>query len=151
MLAINNKTEKIVYRFNPKLAINKTSFTVEENGRYRVCAQRLKSKVTTGKKVYVKINVESENSTDKNLDKALKNTDLNPITEKINKIISKSQNIIDNQKKETEIEDAFSTMQMSYTSNFITFACVQILAVLVIGIYHIYSFRKFLISNNLME
>lgn len=101
--------------------------------------------------MYIKINIESENSNNKNLDKALKNTDLNPITQKINKIITKSKNVVENQKKETEIEDAFSTMQMSYTSNFIIFAFVQIVAVVLIGIYHIYSFRKFLISNNLLD
>lgn len=97
------------------------------------------------------MNIESENSEEKNLDKALKNADLNPVTEKIRTIITKSQSIVEAQKQETDIEDAFSSMQMSYTWNFVIFACVQILGVVAVGIYHIYSFRKFLVNNNILE
>lgn len=150
-IVYNDKTNTVKYKYTAKRSIVKTSYTVEEQGKYRVCASRAKTKAFSGKKIFIKMSVESESSGGKNLDNALKNKDLNPVVEKIDQIISKSKSIIESQKMETDIEDAFSTMQMSYTWNFVVFACVQILGVIAIGIYHIYSFRKFLQNNNILE
>lgn len=151
IVIINEKSNSIVTRFTPKKLSNKNSYTIEENSKYRICAQRSRMQAFSKKKLFLKMNIESENSEEKNLDKALKNADLNPVTEKIRTIITKSQSIVEAQKQETDIEDAFSSMQMSYTWNFVIFACVQILGVVAVGIYHIYSFRKFLVNNNILE
>ena len=147
----NDKTNKTIFKFNPKKIKNSNSYTIEDNGKFRICVYRPRLKGITSVKILLKMKVITENTEGKNLDKALKDKDLNPITDKINHIIDKSNQILISQKKETEIEDAFSNMQISYTWNFVLFAILQIIGVLIIGIYHIYSFRKFLISNNMID
>lgn len=92
--------------------------------------------------------IDSDTSEEKNLESAIKHHELNPVTEKIDKIIRKSKLIIEAQKQETEIEDSFSMIQLNYTWNFIVITVVQIAVVLIIGIYHLYSFKKFLYSND---
>lgn len=99
----------------------------------------------------MKLVIDSENSDEKNLDDAVKHHDVNPVVEKIERIISKSKAITEAQRLEIDLEDQFSTLQMNYSSNFITFAIVQVIGVLIVGIYHIISFRKFLISNRIIE
>ncbi len=140
-----------MHKFFVKNLTNALSFTIEDQGKFRICVTR--PRVIGGKdvKVFLKMVVISENSDGKNLEKALKTKDLNPISSRINHIIDKSKQIIESQKKETEIEDAFSNMQISYTWNIVLFACLQIFGIVVIGIYHICSFRKFLINNNMLD
>ena len=96
----------------------------------------------------MKMIIDSDTSEEKNLESAIKHHELNPVTEKIDKIIRKSKLIIEAQKQETEIEDSFSMIQLNYTWNFIVITVVQIAVVLIIGIYHLYSFKKFLYSND---
>jgi hypothetical protein len=147
----NDKTNKVLFKFNPKKIKNSNSYTIEDNGKFRICVFRPRLKGINTVKVMLKMKVITENTEGKNLDKALKDKDLNPISDKINHIIDKSNQIIISQKKETDIEDAFSNMQISYTWNFVLFAVLQVIGVLIIGVYHIYSFRRFLISNNMMD
>lgn len=148
---IKEDSSEIVSRHIIRKIQGKFSFTVDDSAYYKICAQNVSYHAFGKRKVYMKLVIESENSDEKNLDEAVRHHDVNPVVEKIERIISKSKAITEAQKLEIELEDQFSTIQMKYSSNFITFAVVQVIGVLLVGIYHIFSFRKFLISNRIIE
>ena len=119
---------------------------------YRICVQNTnQSGLPKSLKLFMKLSIDSDTSENVNIENAIKHHDLNPVTEKIEKIIDKSKIIVEAQKQETEIEDAFSMIQMNYTWNFTLISIIQIFVVVVVGLYHIYSFRKFLYNNNIID
>ena len=95
--------------------------------------------------------IENDTTDEINLHKVIKTEDINPVTEKINKIINKAQNIIQKQSLELASEDEAYINQQNYSKTLIYFTVFQILIVALIGIYHLYSFHNFLISNKVIN
>lgn len=147
---INDGNNKQIYKLNPKKLENFQSFTVEDDGKYKVCIHRPRLIGISKMNVYIQMNVITDNTIEKNLDKALKDRDMTIITDKIGYLIEKSRRVIEYQEKEVEIEDAFANMQVTYIKDFVLFAFLQIFVIVCIGSYHIFSFRKFLINNGML-
>lgn len=147
---IRDESDSEVQSFSLNKISGKQTFHIKDNGMYRICAMNINPKLFKNQ-IFLKMQIESDISGEKNVDNALKHHELNPVTEKIDKIISRSKNIVEAQKQETEIEDSFSMIQMNYTWNFTIISIIQIFVVIFVGLYHIYSFRKFLANNNLID
>lgn len=120
----------------------------KNEAKLRICIHR--DHTYDNKTINVKLVIISENSVHKNIDKALKNKDIDPITEKIEEIISKSNQILLSQNEESLIEDEFSTNQIELINNFVLYAGIQVGVVLLIGVFHIFSFRRFLVKHDML-
>jgi hypothetical protein len=117
----------------------------------KICAQNFVSSWWGNNPLYMKLKLESDATEEYNIENAVKTHDINPVTMKINTIIRKAKKIIKKQVSETEKEDQSYNLQSQYSKTFISFTIVQILIVLLIGVYHIYSFRNFLIANQVIK
>lgn len=139
--------------FTPKTESGKTSFIISDPGIYKICAIKSDTVDNTENKkfdkLFIKLNIGSDIE-EKDLSSAVKMDEVSPVSSKINSIINKSKFILQSQKQEAEIEDSFSMMQMSYTSKFTIICIFQIVVVIIVGLYHIFSFKKFLENNNLL-
>lgn len=135
----------IVRSFNGKF-----TFTVEKDGNYKICSQNILSTWMANKEMFIKLKIESDTTEELNISQAVKTEDINPVSDKINKIIRKAQKIVNKQIVERQKEDTSYQMQQDYSNTFISITLIQIVIVLLIGIYHIYTFRKFLVNNNLI-
>jgi hypothetical protein len=146
---LNEEAEEISRHIIRSLT-GKFSFTVEKGGNYKVCAQSLVSYWMDNRKIFMKIKIESDATEEFNLQNAVKKEDVNPIANKINQIIRKAEKIIQKQHKETQNEEEYYNLQQKYSKLFISLTVIQILIVLVIGFYHLYSFRNFLLTNKVI-
>jgi hypothetical protein len=103
------------------------------------------------KPVPMKIVIKSDTTDEVNLKKAIKEGDIANLGSKINKIIEKTERIINFQKREAEIENSTATIQIQYTRSFVYLTIIQIIIILIVGVYHIFAFRKFLIRNYIIN
>jgi hypothetical protein len=97
------------------------------------------------------IKIKSDTTDEVNLKKAIKEGDLNNVANKIDKIIQKTEKIIKFQKSEAEIENTTATIQIQYTKTFVMLTVAQIVIIIVVGLYHIFAFRKFLVRNYIIS
>lgn len=81
-----------------------------------------------------------------NISTAIKNTDLNPVKEKVQKIITKGERLIKSQEGELHHEDEAAKKQMEYVSYYYSMAVFQVVIVVALGLYQIFSFKKFLLD-----
>jgi hypothetical protein len=72
------------------------------------------------------------------------NEDVNGVTTKINKIISSARKILETQASEIKGEDLNYNLQNEYSKTLVTFTIIQILAVTLVGVFHLFSFRNYL-------
>ena len=129
----------------------KFSFTIDHDATYKICTQNVVSSLFREKVVFMKIKIENDAQDEVKVENLIKKEDINPFTEKIEKIIRKSEKIIKYQATDFFDEDTIFHLQKEYTGSFIIFTVFQILIVIIIGVYHIFSFRKFLISNKVIN
>lgn len=148
---IRDDNNKVINYYALSKIKGKYIFNITDIATYRICAVSTKPRLLKGKEIFIKMNIDSDSAMDKTLENAIKQHDINPVAEKIEKIINKSKIIVEAQKQETEIEDTFSMIQMNYTVNFTIISIIQIIVVVIVGLYHIYSFKKFLYNNNLLD
>jgi hypothetical protein len=99
----------------------------------------------------MKIRIKSDTTDEVNLKRAIKEGDLNNVSNKIDKIIQKTEKIIKFQKSEAEIENNTANIQISYTKTFMLLTVAQIVIILLIAFYHIFAFRKFLVRNYIIS
>ena len=85
-----------------------------------------------------------------NLRDAIKTHHLNDINNQTSAIISFGNNIISKQNVELGDEDHFATMQLSMVENYNLMVCIQLIVMILLSFYQIWSFKKFLIANNII-
>ena len=146
------ETRDLISRHIIRQLSGKFSFTVDNDGSYKICTQNIVSSwIKNNKRIYMNIKIETDNQDEVDLNKIVRKEDLDPISDKINKIIKKSQKIIRKQANEIQSEDETYLFQQSYTKLFVLLTIIQTIVVLVVGLYHIISFRKFLISHKVIS
>lgn len=97
----------------------------------------------------MKVETDSQHEVDVN--KLVKKEDLNPMAQKMDTIIRKAEKILKKQNSEFEREDESYNLQQYYSQALVYFTIFQIIIVLLISIYHLYSFRTFLITNKVIN
>lgn len=84
-------------------------------------------------------------------DNAVKTKDTLNVSEKINLMIKNSKKIIDDQIRDSKMEDLSSNSQMDYSRSLIFFTVIQIILVIGIGLCHFISFKNFLINKQIFK
>jgi len=125
----------------------KISFMSPEAGQYKICAIYYGPAI---KDLSMGIKIHSDNMDEPRLNLAIKNEDVIPLNEKVADILSKGKGIIKKQEAEIEDEDGYARFQMTISKNYYILTVIQIIIIISLGIYQIYSFRKFLSLNNVI-
>ncbi len=95
----------------------------------------------------MKLKIESDTTDETNLSKTLKQNDLYPITNKINRIKKIAEIILKSQKSELGFVNYTKEEQIKYSKTFILVTIIQLVILILLALYHIYSFRKYLLKN----
>lgn len=92
----------------------------------------------------MKMNFISENMEEPNLMDAIKEKDLDTVSNDIHDIIVKGKRYIKAQEEELALEDSNAKTQMQMFSYYYKMTVCQIIAFVFLGVYQIFSFRKIL-------
>ena len=136
-----------VFSKTPKEPKGKFSFTAEKNGgTYRICT------VYRGNpgELYMNIRFGSDNMDEPNMNKAVKDKDINVLESKAKEILDLSEPIISEQKRNLEREDKNSKEAIQTTKWYRYLTFVQISICLIIGLVQLNNFRRFLKSQNII-
>jgi hypothetical protein len=89
----------------------------------------------------------SDNMDEPNIKEAIKSEDLDPVLDSVKKIIIRGERIIKQQENELSSENQLANTQLSNMNYYYTLTIVQILVVVLLGVYQLFSFRKYLVIN----
>jgi hypothetical protein len=143
------KTNRIIKREFLQSAKGKISIHSEEEGFYKICvAYHGGWSVPYPALMSLKIN--SDNMDEPDIKSAIKMTDIDPIHKKFSNILQAGQHIIEKQTNETMHEDDAAKLHIYSTKNYYYMAVIQVLVIMTVGIYQIFTFRKFLVNNNVI-
>ncbi len=142
---MNEETNDLISRHIIRNYTGKFSHTVLRDGFYKICAQNVVASWLANTKVFMSIKITTDTH-DEMLDvnNVVSNEDVNGVTSKISKIISSARKILESQASEIKGEDLNYNLQSEYSKTLVTFTIIQILAVTLVGVFHLFSFRNFL-------
>jgi hypothetical protein len=132
---------------------NKFSLSIDQNsgGNYRICIANTRGyDYEHIRSMNVKLTINSDNMDEPNINEVVKESDVNPVKEKLLKTVSKAEQLLNLQKNEIDDEDKTASKLIKQTGNYYWFAVVQIIIILSISVYQVFSFKKFLKSKNLV-
>jgi hypothetical protein len=127
----------------------KISFHSEDEGFYKICVNYHGS-WTVPFHAFMSLKINSDNMDEPDLKSAVKDKDLDPIHEKFVALLDAGNNLIQKQTNETFYEDEAASTHIHTTKNYYYMTVIQVLVILSVGIYQIFKFRKFLVSNNVI-
>lgn len=139
-------TYKLVKLHQTK-SFNSLNTTNNLENQYKICIFR--NKTESIMPILIKLSIISSNTSYRVLDNALKSNDLYNLTLLIEKIISNSLFILDSQNKEGRMIRLFNSNQTKLINSLFTHGIIQILIIFVVGLVHIYFFRRFLLKNHM--
>ena len=151
-----NNVNKQIKLNSENIFINKGKFTfnIKEAGLYEVCIQVFKYSVISDLEeelfVSFKMNTKSYDEEDDLLLNAINTKDVDSVSHKINEIKRLTKPIIDDQLNQMEIENKISLSTLSNTSYYKYITYSQLIITIIIGIFQIYNFKKFLKSQHVI-
>ena len=98
----------------------------------------------------MKLRIDSDNMDEKDLQNAVKTEDLDYTNQKIQSIFFYAKKVLEKQKQALTSEDQHSDLQVKFSKDFLYLTIIQIIVIVLIGAYHLYSFRKYLLANNII-
>jgi heme/copper-type cytochrome/quinol oxidase subunit 2 len=125
----------------------KTSFQPNETGQYKICANY---NGNNNDAIVVGIKIHSDNMDEPKLHAAIKTDDISPLNSKVNEIIGEGKAFMTHQNSEMDEEDYNAKLQMSASRNYYILTVVQVVVIIGLGLYQVFSFRKFLSTNNVI-
>ncbi len=146
---ISESTGQILKRDVLKAAKGKTSFHATEEGFYKICVT-YHGGWTFPYQTLLSLKIHSDNMDEPDISKAIKFKDLDPVHKKASEIVHTGSGILERQKNETAMEDSMAGEQIHSSKYYYNMAVLQVLVVLVLGVYQVFSFRKFLVNNNVI-
>jgi hypothetical protein len=146
---IDNASREIIKTINPQFNKDKESFKPSGQGKFAICVQ-YRGKSVPNDEIFFSMKLNSNNMDEPNLRDAIKTHHLNDINNQTSAIISFGNNIISKQNVELGDEDHFATMQLSMVENYNLMVCIQLIVMILLSFYQIWSFKKFLIANNII-
>lgn len=105
---------------------------------------------TINEEIFIRLKIENDKE-EMDFDKIIQKKDTLSVSEKINLMIKKSKKIIDDQIRDSKMEDYSSNSHMDYSRSLIFFTVIQIILVISIGLCHFISFKNFLINNKFLK
>ena len=151
-----NNVNKQIKLNSENIFINKGKFTfnIKETGLYEVCIQVFKYSVISDLEeelfVSFKMNTKTYDEEDDLLLNAINTKDVDSVSHKINEIKRLTKPIIDDQLNQMEIENKISLKTLSNTSYYKYITYSQLIITIIIGIFQIYNFKKFLKSQHVI-
>lgn len=143
------ETNIIVTTFTAEFNKHKNSFQSKKHGSYFICIQ-YKGRLLENDSIYYSMKIHSDNMEEPKLNEAVKKTDIDPLQNIAHNIVTKSKEIVMKQESELSDEDHYAILEMSITTNYKMMNFIQVMVILGLGLYQVYSFRKFLLANNLI-
>lgn len=128
-------------------AEGKISFMAKTEGQYMVCAFLFPSKWEPNNRVTMSLIIMSDNMDEPNLEKALKQEEVDEIHDKVDEILHKGQRYIDHQNNLIKMEDKDSKSIIKMQKIFYYLTIVQIIIVIGLGIYQIRNLKNYLEEN----
>ena len=98
----------------------------------------------------IKIRIESDSMDDSELKAAVKIEDFDFANQKIKAILSTTKKVVDKQNQALDSEFEHSELQLKFSQDFLYLTVAQTIIILVIGVYHLFSLRKYLLANNII-
>jgi len=132
---------------------SKATFTVNDDGLYKICVKRRKynGRDAPKEQVYGNLKITSINTDDINLADAVSYEDLGIFYNKTESIKELTEGILNYQNSQMEMENASSQETIYYTKWYKYIAYAQLIITFVIGCIQIINFRKFLKSQHVIS
>ncbi len=127
----------------------KITYKAKEGGRFKICTQYHGGwKVPFPALMSIKIN--SDASDEMNLAGGIKNKEIGDVQAKLREIKTGAADIAHRLSKEVEYEDEIAKFNIINTKSYYYMAVAQVLIILILGVFQVFRFRKFLSSSNII-
>lgn len=143
------ESNEVLKTFSAELNKGKNSFQSQKNGYYLICARYTGQRLPNDN-IFFSMKIHSNNMDEPKLNEALKTGDIDPLVGQVNEIVSKAKEITNKQTAELNDEEHYAKLQMEITTSYNFLNLIQVLVILGLGLYQIWSFKKFLVANNLI-
>ena len=149
LYVINEQNKYQVFSYKLTSPKSKTTFSVENEGQYRICINRKKHNEMKDE-VYMNLKLLSDNMDDINFKDVVSFEDLNIFETKAKQIKELTKPILVEQNQQLEIENNSSIETIQNTRWYKYMTTGQIIVTLIIGIIQLRNFRKFLKSQHII-
>ena len=149
LYVINEQNKNQVFSYKLTSPKSKTTFSVENEGQYRICINRKKHNEMKDE-VYMNLKLLSDNMDDINFKDVVSFEDLNIFETKAKQIKELTKPILVEQNQQLEIENNSSIETIQNTRWYKYMTTGQIIVTLIIGIIQLRNFRKFLKSQHII-
>ncbi len=143
------ESNEVLKSFSADLNKGKDSFQAKKTGFYAFCVLYTGQRLPNDN-LFFSMKINSNNMDEPKLQEAIKTYDIDSLTSRINFIVQAGNEILKKQEVELENEDANAVLQMEITNSYSILNIIQVVVILGLGIYQIWSFKKFLVVNNLI-
>ena len=149
----NDESNQVVYEAQLSSVKNKATFTVKDEGLYRICLRRQKyyGKNNIKEELYANLKINSIFLSEPNLDDAVSMSDVIDMYNKTDYIKDLSSNIISSQNSQMEIETESSLDTIYYTKWYRYIAYTQIFITVIVGLVQLNNLRMFLKSQHVIN
>ena len=149
----DDENNQIAYESKLTSVKNKATFTVKEDGLYRICVRRVKynGKNNIKEQLYANLKINSLFLDDPKLDDAVSMSDVIDMYNKTDYIKDLSSNIISSQNSQMEIETESSLDTIYYTKWYRYITYTQIFITVIVGLVQLNNLRMFLKSQHVIN
>ena len=132
---------------------SKATFTVNDDGLYKICVKRRKynGRDAPKEQVYGNLKITSINTDDINLADAVSYEDLGIFYNKTESIKELTEGILNYQNNQMEMENASSQETIYYTKWYRYITLTQVVLTLIVGLTQLNNFRRFLKSQHVIN
>ncbi len=133
---------------NLNMIEGKISFLAEKSGQYKICTLLYPVKwKPNSSRVTMELVVLSDNMDEPNLEKLVKKEEVENLHSRVDEILRKGERYIKKQNDLIKMEDQDSVSIMKTQSTFYYMTIAQIVIVILLGVYQVMNFKKYLDSN----
>lgn len=109
---------------------------------YRICVELRDQNYYGRSNIFMGLKVYSNNMDEPNIKEAIKNADIDPLKNLLEKVGTKSEKFTKDQQNDIASEDNFAMMTLDKVHLFYTFVIIQTILSIILGLYQVFSFRK---------
>lgn len=146
----SEETNEELFRHLMTSVKSKTSFSPHKEGSYRVCVLFKGRNLPSDDALYINLRFGSDNMDEPDINKALKEKDIVEIYQKMNQVVELGKPIIESQKQEIEKENVNAEQTLKSTQWYKVMAFIQIALCILMGLFQLNNFRKFLRSQHVI-
>ena len=126
---------------------DKFSFVSKEDMHYKICVEKTNIYWGEREPLYVKVKVMSDNMDEPNIASAITQDQVTRLKDNVNKILKRGERLVKMQENELDTEDLAAKRQIESSSYYYSLAVFQVIVVIALGLYQVYSFRKFIVNS----